>query len=186
MSLQLAGKLTDVILARLDPNEDVLLGIRKVCREQNIRTGVIMSMTGALQQARLERFPANYKPDHSIPIEVIELEGPLEITAHGIIGETDAPEHGGRPFSVGGFVHGEPYIHCHVVATDKHGETICGHLVEGCLVRSRHPVSHFTVFIAKVSEAVLKLKCACGGVFVPLEQFPGRDRGTVYHDVVKE
>lgn len=157
MSLHLAARVPEIIVARLEPNEDLFKGIQQVCRERKIKTGVILSITGALERARLERFQATYAEAADVPhTEVVEIEGPLEASGHGIIGEVYAPEFGDKPFAVGKYIHGEVYMHVHIVVTSAK-ETICGHLVEGCPVRSKHPISHFTIMIAPLEGVSLRL-----------------------------
>jgi predicted DNA-binding protein with PD1-like motif len=136
----ISGNLGEIILARFKPNEDLYLGLQEVAREYNIRTGVIMTITGGLTVANIGYM------DRSGPMEEIMMEshvhhGPFEASGHGMIGVDED---------------GEPYVHVHITLTC--GDlTVCGHLHEGCLVRSLLPTSHFTVFIVKVEGAELQL-----------------------------
>lgn len=170
MSLVVSGKATEIVYARLDKNEDLLTGIQKVCRDHGIRTGVVMSITGALERATLQRFPEKEQP--GVFIDVVEVAGPLEATGHGIIGESYAPTLGNEPFGVGRYVHGEPYLHIHLVVTSAK-ETVCGHLMEGCpvLTSRGHAHSHFTVAIASVEGMLLRMVSE------------GKGKG-LYHDLV--
>ena len=43
------------------------------------------------------------------------------------------------------------------VGSGQDVKTYCGHLVEGCIVRSHHSISHFTVVLAKVAGVQLDL-----------------------------
>lgn len=157
MSLHLAARIPEIIVARLEPEEDLFKGIQQICRERNIKTGVILSITGALKRARLERFPATDANGVEVQhTQLVEIEGPLEASGHGIIGEVYAPEFGDKPFGTGRYVHGEVYLHIHVVVTSAN-ETICGHVVEGCPVWSKHAISHFTIMIAPLEGVALKL-----------------------------
>ena len=46
-------------------------------------------------------------------------------------------------------------MHIHATITVA-GETFMGHLIEGCIVRSLHKQSHFTITLAKTEGATLK------------------------------
>lgn len=169
MSLILAGKPEEIVYARLDKGEDLLTGIQEVCRKRDIQTGVVLSITGSLDKATLQRFPEKERP--GVPVEVVEVPGPLEATGHGIIGKTYAPTLGKEPFGVGRYVHNEPYLHIHLVVTSAR-ETVCGHLMEGCPVRASHATSHFTIAIAKVTGVQLRMVSE------------GKGKG-LYHDLIK-
>ena len=86
-------------------------------------------------------------------------------------------ERGKKPFGVGRYVDGEPYVHVHVTVTTP-TETICGHLMEGCTVRSLHPTSHFTIMVAEIDGVALNLR---GEVDKASEGQPFRG----YHDLCK-
>ncbi|WP_238015705.1 DUF296 domain-containing protein [Dactylosporangium sp. AC04546] len=148
------GRMGPVILARLEPHGDLLASIYEVARTHQMKAGVILSITGALEHAVLQRFEKG--ADNTQKIGVEEIPGPMEASGHGIIGVVDAPERGDVPFGVGGYVNGEPYAHVHLTVTTA-TQTICGHVMPGCRVRSNHPVSHFTIMIAPIEEAALKL-----------------------------
>lgn len=150
---ELVGNLGRVWVYRLDANEDLLLAIFDVVRRSGIQAGVILSITGALNRAVLQHFQTGKKK-----IGLKELEGPMEVSGHGIIGHVNAPERGSKPFAVGGYVHGEPYVHVHLTVTSP-TETLCGHLMEGCTVRSNHPISHFTIMIAEIAGVAIDLRC---------------------------
>ena len=157
MSLVVKGRLADLIYARFDPGEDLLSGIQSICKDHGIQTGVVISITGALVKARLQRYPEKEIPGGSSG-EVVDIPGPLEATGAGIIGETYAPSLGQKPFNTTGrYVHGEPYVHIHLVVTSAR-ETVCGHLMEGCPVRSRNPnFTHFTIVIARTEGVQLRM-----------------------------
>ncbi|MEX2533956.1 MAG: PPC domain-containing DNA-binding protein [Trueperaceae bacterium] len=150
---------------RLAPDEDVLAGLQSAIKEVGIHTGLVTSITGSLHRARLQHFPHVGRECGSV--DVLEVEGPLEVTGQGIIGATRGS--GG----VGGYVDGEPYVHVHLVVTGGLG-TWCGHLMEGCKVRAHHEISHFTFAIVPVSGIALTL--------VAQEARSGQ-RGFVYHEL---
>jgi len=174
MTTTISGKLTEIIFARFDSGEDVRQGLLKVVKEKDIKSGIVLSITGALEKARIHRFRGVGEP--STTTETIELAGPLEVSGHGIIGQLEAPELGKTPFgSEGEFVHGEPYLHVHLTATSAE-QTICGHMMDGAIVRSTHPTSHFTVIIGRIGGAGIKMigepkpggKCRFGHELVEL------------------
>jgi predicted DNA-binding protein with PD1-like motif len=143
------GQLGKIFLARIEPGGDLLNEIRSVVKDVGIETGLIMDCTGSLTKARLQKFQTIGKPEET-SVGIIEVEGPLEASGHGIIGLTRGS--GG----LGGYVDGEPYIHMHLTVTSAE-ETLCGHLMEGTIIRSLHPISHFTVVIASIDHARLTL-----------------------------
>lgn len=147
--IQCIGQWGRAVVVQLDPEADLLDSILTIAREQNIRTGVVSSITGAISRARLQHFSLDQGKSSDI-IDVIEMDGPLECSGHGIIGMVNAPEMGSTPFGVGRYVHGTPYVHVHLTVTSHRG-TICGHLMHGCPVWSKHPVSHFTIILAEVT-----------------------------------
>ncbi len=49
--------LEEIIYARLDAGGDLLRSIEEICRQRDIRTGLILTLTGSLVKARLQRFP---------------------------------------------------------------------------------------------------------------------------------
>ena len=148
------GAMGPVILARLEPHGDLLESIFEVAREYEIKAGVILSITGALEHAVLQHFETG--KDNTQVIGVEDYEGPMEVSGTGIIGTVFAPDRGDVPFGVGGYQHGEPYMHVHLTITTA-TETICGHVMPGCRVRSNHPISHFTVMIAPIEDTELRL-----------------------------
>ena len=160
---QMTGTWGKPIVARLAPNADVLEACRAIARENNITSGVVLSIVGALDRAVLQTFAEEGAPKS----RAVEIEGPVEAHGSGIIGIVDAPLRGATPFGrggptrgdmeagYGGYVHGEPYVHLHMTVTV--GElTVSGHVMPGCIVRSHHPISHITVMIAPIEGVVLK------------------------------
>jgi predicted DNA-binding protein with PD1-like motif len=155
MATTVSGKLTEIILARFDPHEDLRQGLMKIIKGNKMRSGMVLSVTGALEKAVLEH-PSGVGPP-TIPLKVIQVQGPMEVTGHGFFGEVDAPAFGKNVFGLGDdFIHAEPYLHVHLVVTSAK-ETICGHLLDGCLVRANHPISHFTVVLARIEGAMVKM-----------------------------
>ncbi len=169
---EIVGHMGRVIVTRLEPNEDLLIALGNIVKEHNIRSGVVLSITGGLNKAVIQHFIEGQEQ-----IGVIEISGPLEASGHGIVGWVDAPGAGKAPFGVGRYVDGEPYVHVHITLTSPH-LTICGHLMPGTTIRSKHRVSHFTVMVAEVEGAALNLKVDV------TEEKEYKGRG-VYHELVK-
>ncbi|OGA49361.1 MAG: hypothetical protein A3G24_17500 [Betaproteobacteria bacterium RIFCSPLOWO2_12_FULL_62_13] len=152
MMSEIVGRMGRVIVSRLEPNEDLLVAIRNIVRGSGIKAGVVLSITGALTHAVLQKFVSGQKQ-----IGVVEIEGPMEVSGHGIVGWVVSPGRGKEPFGVGRYVDGEPYVHVHLTVTTPTA-TLCGHLMEGCTVRSNHPVSHFTIMVAEIEGVVLNMR----------------------------
>jgi len=159
------GTLGEVFFLRMAPEEDLLAGLSAAVKEAGIETGIVTAITGSLQRARLQCFPHVGRECGSV--DVLDLEGPFEVTGQGLIGKTRGS--GG----VGGYREGEPYVHVHLVVTGALG-TWCGHLMEGCTVRSHHQLSHFTFAIVPVTGVDLTM------VARPAE---GSKPGYVYHEL---
>ena len=164
------GKIEEIIYARLDPGADLMLSLHEVCKQENVTTGVVMDITGSMANLYIQHIPAlDYKviADISSAVDMepmfLHVEGPLEVSGHGLIGEGWAP--GVEPPDPRGFFyatfkeHGDPYFHVHIVGTNA-DETVCGHLMEGSKITGTAMMpgdaSHFTVVIAKVSGVHLR------------------------------
>jgi predicted DNA-binding protein with PD1-like motif len=151
MVKQVDAALGRVVFGHLEPDEDLLAAIKTIARTHEMRAGVVMSITGALRCARLQHFERPGQNDG--PIGVVELTDDMEVSGHGIVGVVEAP---GRreSFGVGGYVDGDVYVHVHLAVTTS-SQTLVGHLMPGCLVRSRNPISHFTIVMAEIEGAKL-------------------------------
>lgn len=137
------GKLGKIVFAQLSPGADLYNSIVDVCKAEQIETGLILNITGALTRTRLST-PVR-KDRVEAPPEFIELEGLAEATGTGYIGRSvDSWKSDVSQITI---TEGDPFLHVHLVVCVG-GETHCGHLIEGCLVRSLHPKSHFVVVIA--------------------------------------
>ena len=150
------ARITDVIYAQLSQEEDLHDAIVDICKRENIKTGMVLNIVGGLKKARL-----------SMPVKPTAADSPpgvrewdnaiMECSGFGIIGQTLETFDGGDS----GVIHraGEPYLHVHVTITVS-GQTFMGHLIEGCIVRSLHSQSHFTIVLAKVEGAMLNCLCS--------------------------
>lgn len=170
-----AGKVETIVFSRLKPSSDLYLEIKRICEENDIKAGVIMTITGALERAKLQLLSTDLAKDgHPV---VVDFEGPFECSGHGIIGRF-------RQSNSGGIFNKDlvnsPYLHVHLTITvGAHDgtKTVCGHLVEGCTVLSPHHTSHFTIAIAKVSG--VRLELVSDKSFVT----PGFAEGHRYHSL---
>lgn len=175
-----SAKIDEIIYARFQPGEDILLALYDICVQKNIKTGIILDGSGSAVDFTYQHFPINAKlcPTN---VSIGTMEGKCEISLHGTIGTTvcnlpegadpDSAVEGVLPTipgildtnldkwrwtgSMGGA--GTPYIHAHCVASNK-DYTVCGHLMPGTKVASGDPnkPSHFTVIIAKTSGVELQ------------------------------
>lgn len=173
-----SGRIEEVIYARLNRGEDLLRALWDICKQNDVKTGVLLDATGSMDTLRVMRYP--HAPQESredyLGIDFVDIPGPLELSAHGIIGLGWVPDSSVKPplaftrggghtgFGAGGFEgHDTPYFHVHVVASSS-SQTVCGHLLEGSRTSSSekhegddiHPISHFSVAIAKVSGVILR------------------------------
>ncbi len=175
-----SGKIDEIIYARFQPGEDILLALYEICVEKNIKTGVILDGSGSAVDFTYQHFPINSKlcPTN---VSIGTMEGKCEISLQGTIGTTvcNLPEGADPDSAVSGVLPtipgltdtnldkwrwtgsmggaGTPYIHAHCVASNK-DYTVCGHLMPGTKVASGDPKkpSHFTVIIAKTSGVELQ------------------------------
>lgn len=121
-NIQMAeGRLGRVVVLRLKPGTDVLLGLQAACQQAGITNGVIVSAIGSLAEVRfcdpIEIAEKRAKYGYGDPLQ---LEGPIELlSASGIICHDDS---------------GATNLHVHVDLADQNGKAYGGHLVEGTKV----------------------------------------------------
>lgn len=155
MATSASGMLSEIIFVRFHRGEDLRQGLLRVIKERDIKTGVVISITGALEKATLQKFREIGSP--TISTEIIEIMGPLEASGHGIIGQVESLALGKTPFGPGqDLIDGEPYLHVHITVTSAE-QTVCGHLLDGCPVRSKEPVSHFICILARTDGVLVKM-----------------------------
>jgi len=117
-----SGRLKRVVVATIEPDEDLLVSLEEIARKEEIRAGLIISVVGSLKRANIrniKEFPRELPVrDVNRMWKVIE-DKPIEI------------------LSVTGNIHqreGEIEIHAHItVSTVMDGKVILlgGHLVKG-------------------------------------------------------
>jgi predicted DNA-binding protein with PD1-like motif len=117
-----------IIAIRLKPNEDLKESLKTFVKQNNIQSGFILTAVGSLKQATL-RFASqdNYQVFDE-RFEIVSLVGTL--STHG--------------------------IHLHISLSDKNGETLGGHLVEGCIIYTTAEIvigtSEDFIFLRTVDE----------------------------------
>ena len=148
------AQMGEVIWAQLDKDADLYHEIMEICRREDIRSGVVLNIVGGLRRARLS-LPVGATGADVQP-GTIELEGMIEAQGVGTIGMTrDTYDQTGKSGIV--YNAGEPNLHIHMTVTHE-GRSVMGHLIEGCIVRSLHPQSHFTIVLAKTPGALLNFR----------------------------
>jgi predicted DNA-binding protein with PD1-like motif len=102
-----------VVIARLEPGEDILHSIEKIAIMKNIQSGQL-SMIGAVSGVHLGYFDREQKiyKDFKVIEDLEIVSGIGNITKHD----------------------GKYVIHAHLVAADETGKCYGGHLLEGCEV----------------------------------------------------
>jgi hypothetical protein len=98
--------MTDTYAFRLRPGDDLFAGLETVVSEQQIQAGCVLTCVGSLTVAVLRLANRNEHSTFSGHFEIVSLTGTLS-------------------------VHGS---HLHISISDPDGQTIGGHLVEGCKV----------------------------------------------------
>jgi predicted DNA-binding protein with PD1-like motif len=102
-----------VLIARLEPGEDILHSIEKIAMENKVRSGHL-SMIGAVSRIHLGYFDREEKVYKDFKVmEDLEL-----VSGIGNIAKYD----------------NTLIIHVHLVAADETGKCYGGHLLEGCEV----------------------------------------------------
>ncbi len=107
--------MSELLLVRFDPGELLLEGLRDILKEEDVRTGIVVSGIGTFSDCRIHHSIAGYPPNLMTRHQhYTELRGCYEISAiQGIIAD------------------GEPHLHVTLCEGDR---TIAGHLEDGCRV----------------------------------------------------
>ncbi len=95
-----------IFAIRLKPNEDLKKSLRSFVKENNIQAGFILTAVGSLKQATLRFANQNYAQVFKDVFEIVSLVGTLSTQG----------------------------IHLHISLSNRHGTTMGGHLVEGCII----------------------------------------------------
>ncbi|SRR6056297_478133 len=115
-SVQVTGK---KVVARLMPGTDLLAGVLKVCKDNDITAGCITAMHGSLSKARFVwALPAPGTKMNAKYGDPVDIDGPLEfICGSGMIGQFSDT--------------GETAVHLHGVISDPEQGFHGAHFVEG-------------------------------------------------------
>jgi len=147
------GRMTRIVYAQFSAGTDLYNGIVEVIKRERMHTGVILNITGTMTRTRLSGPTSTTKVTESPGY--FEIEGLSEATGSGYFGHT-VDTWKSEPSQVEHLA-GDPFLHVHLVVNVK-GETHCGHLIEGCTVRSLHDKSHFLVVLGEVEGVDLSLR----------------------------
>ncbi|MFQ5996670.1 MAG: PPC domain-containing DNA-binding protein [Dehalococcoidales bacterium] len=111
------GKLGKIVTRQLPENSDLIQGIKRVCTDSGIRSGVILSAVGSVHQLSV-MIPGPYQEAiHEAPGEYKILPGPMQVLSLiGFIFETEK---------------GEMTVHIHGSFIDTQGKVHGGHVIEG-------------------------------------------------------
>lgn len=91
---------------RLKPDQDLKENLSSFVEQNNIQAGFILTAVGSLKQATLRFASQNYSQVFKQRFEIVSLVGTL--STHG--------------------------LHLHISLSDRHGKTIGGHLLDGCII----------------------------------------------------
>lgn len=115
-----------ILVVRIKSGSDLLLSLKKLVEENEIRAGVIVSGVGLLGKAyirNVKMFPEKF-PISDKHRAIVSFDGPLEILSlSGNISLID----------------GKPSIHVHATLSFYDGtgiDVVGGHVVEGCIIFS--------------------------------------------------
>jgi predicted DNA-binding protein with PD1-like motif len=115
------GKIKKIYAIRLKPGTDLLRGLEEICKDKQLKNGLILSGIGSLDGVKfcnpveIPEKKAGYGYG-----EILHLSGPIELTsATGLICHDSS---------------GEINLHVHISLSDRYGNAHGGHLVEGTKV----------------------------------------------------
>jgi predicted DNA-binding protein with PD1-like motif len=111
-----------IILARLMPDEDLFVALKKIARDHGIQRGVILSAIGSLKDVVF----VNVRPHTGIPVkaeDMVEIEeaGPFELLS--LEGNFFPSQEGG-----------DPVIHPHAILGTSSGSVTGGHLLKATVL----------------------------------------------------
>ena len=93
---------------RLRRGDDLLLSIRELCREQNIRAGVVLSAVGCISQGRVRDASGVTIRKISDHCEIVSLNGTVS----------------------------DQRCHLHIALSKEDLSTVGGHLCPGCIINT--------------------------------------------------
>lgn len=112
------GKFGKIIPVRLLPGTDLMNGLKKVCEDNGVRHGTLLTAIGSLRKLTIQLLAPNEKVKLGAAYTKPQtIPGPIEILGiQGVILETET---------------GEVVLHLHGIFCDKDGKTFGGHIVPG-------------------------------------------------------
>lgn len=111
------GKTGAIVLGRIMRNTDLLTGLIEICRQNNIKTGIVEISIGSLRNAEISwAIPDPNSKRGSARTKPISIAGPLEfISGQGIICS----------------LKDRPVVHFHGTLVDQYGRVWAGHFFQG-------------------------------------------------------
>jgi uncharacterized protein len=102
------GSMGRVAYARIGPNEDLVLGVEKLCLAEGFRNAFVRGALGSLVDACLGTLEGNYLQIKGPAVEIVSLagevrssgDGSLRASLTGVVADTDGNVYGG-PFIAG-------------------------------------------------------------------------------------
>ena len=102
------GTMGRVAYARIAPNEDLVLGVEKLCLAQGFRHAFVRGALGSLVDACLLRPDGRYLEVRGPAVEIVSLagevrpgpDGSVRAALSGVVADTEGRVHGG-PFVAG-------------------------------------------------------------------------------------
>ncbi|OSI71038.1 PCC domain-containing protein [Bradyrhizobium canariense] len=85
------GKIEEIIYVRLEAGEDFVHALWDICKEYDIKTGVLLDATGNFAKVSLMRISRNPSRDNW-GVDFLEIPGPVQVSATGILGTGWVPE----------------------------------------------------------------------------------------------
>ncbi len=113
-----SGSIKRIVAFRLKPGTGVMEGIEDICKKENIKNGVILSLIGSLDGARFFDLDKSDKAKMGWAYgDPIILEGGIElVTATGMACHDEQ---------------GQILLHIHATFSDKSGKAYGGHMIPG-------------------------------------------------------
>lgn len=106
------GRPSRVIVARFDNGRDVLDGLNELVRKNQVNAGSLTAI-GTVEKASVGFFLGDGQ------YSTVAIDGPLEIVS--CFGNVSVKDN-------------QPFVHAHIILSDRNGRTYGGHLMPGCLV----------------------------------------------------
>ncbi len=117
-----------IFAIRLKPDQDLKESLRRFVNEKTIQAGFILTAVGSLKQATLRFANQAHSQVLQEKFEIVSLVGTLSING----------------------------IHVHLSLADKNGQTIGGHVLDGCIIYTTAEIvigsSKDFVFLRTVDE----------------------------------